>query len=212
MKNRLMKEIIINIMLIFLISGNIYSQNYFSDNQPASLFNKENTNTSASSITTASIGIAAILYLINPIVLYDNKKVYAGITKELSLGFGKFGEHRFAFEYSFVFTGNISNQLRFSYKYDFLLKDKIEPSHMLQATGVVSPGAGYFTNFNKTGVFPELTLGYSIRNHKLLIFPHIKLRHTFMFNKSDTDITDFSFGIILGFANPFTEVNIKRNY
>jgi len=211
MKNKLMK-IITYLILILLISGNIYSQNYFSDSQPVSLFDKENTNTSAFSITTVSIGIAAILYLINPIVLYDNKKVYAGITKELSVGFGKSGEHRFAFEYSYIFTGNNPSHLRFSYKYDFLLKDKIEPSHMLQGTGVISTGAGYFTNFNKTGFFPELTFGYSLRNHKLLIFPNVKIRHTFMINKNATDITDISFGIILGFANPFTEVNIKRNY
>jgi len=52
---------------------------------------------------------------------------------------------------------------------------------MLQGTGVVSLGAGYFTNFSKQGLFPELTYGYSLRNHKILIFPHIKIRHAFMF-------------------------------
>lgn len=207
-----MRNIIINIILIWLICCNVYSQTSSFNGQIESLTDKGNTTAPAFSITTASIGFAAILYMINPIVLYDNKKVYAGITKEFSLGFGKFGEHRFAFEYSFVFTGNISNHLRFSYKYDYLLKDKIEPSHMLQGTAVISPGAGYFTDFTKTGVFPEVAIGYSIRNHKILIFPHIKLRHTFMFKKIDTDITDISFGIILGFANPFTEVKIRRNY
>jgi hypothetical protein len=207
-----MKKIIINIVLILMTCYNIYSQSNLSGSQPVSLIKKETSMASISSITTLSMGIGAILYLINPIVLYDNKKIYAGVTKELSVGFGKLGEHRFAFEYSFVFSGNISNHLRFSYKYDFLLKEKIEPSHILQGTGVLSPGAGYFTNFNKTGIFPELTFGYAIRNHKILIFPNFKVRHTFMFNKNDTDITDISFGIILGIANPFIDVNIKRNY
>ncbi|MCX6166097.1 MAG: hypothetical protein NTU73_14750 [Ignavibacteriae bacterium] len=207
-----MKKIIINIILILVTCSNIYSQYIVSGSQPVSLLNIQNTTTSPTSMTTVSLGIGAILYLINPIVLYEDKKIYMGITKELSVGFGKFGENRFAFEYSFVFTGNISHHARLSYKYDLLLKENIEPSHMLQGTGVLSPGAGYFTNFNKHGIFPELTFGYSIRNHKILIYPHIKIRHTFMFNKNDSDITDISFGIILGFANPFNDVNIKRYY
>ena len=33
-----------------------------------------------------------------------------------------------------------------------------------------------------------------------------------MFRKQDSDITDISFGIILGFANPFIDVKIKRDY
>lgn len=173
---------------------------------------KDNTTSPASSFTTLSIGLGAILYIINPIVLYENKKIYAGITKELSVGFGKFGENRFAFEYSFIFAGNISHHFRFSYKYDFLLNKNIEPSHTLQGTGALSIGAGYFTNFDKHGIFPELTFGYSIRNHKILIYPHIKIRYTLMFRKQDSNITDISFGIIFGFANPFIDVNIKRHY
>jgi hypothetical protein len=201
---------IISIILFSLFCCDICSQQNISEHQPVLLLNKENTTTSTSSFTTVSVGLGAVLYLINPIVLYENKKIYAGITKELSVGFGKFGEHRFAFEYSFVFTGNISHHLRFSYKYDLLLKQNIEPSHTLQGTGVLSLGGGYFTNFNKQGFFPELTYGYSLRNHKILIYPHIKIRHTFMFRKQDSDITDISFGIIFGFANPFIDVNIKK--
>lgn len=205
-------KVIISIILLLLTCCNIYSQTNPSISQSISSLNKENPTTYVSSFTALSIGFGTILYLINPIVLYENRKVYAGITKELSVGFGKFGEHRFAFEYSFVFTGNISHHIRFSYKYDLLLKDKIESSHTLQGTGVLSLGAGYFTNFNKQGFFPELTYGYSLRNYKILIYPHVKIRHTFMFRKQDSDITDISFGIIFGFANPFIDVDIKRHY
>jgi hypothetical protein len=191
---------------------NIYTQINSLISQSISLPDKENSTASAKSFTTVSIGLGTILYLINPIVLYENKRIYAGITKELSVGFGKLGEHRIAFEYSFVFAGNISHHLRFSYKYDLLLTEKIQPSHTLQGTSVLSLGAGYFTNFNKQGIFPEFTYGYSLRNHKILIYPHIKIRHTFMFKKQDSDITDISFGIIFGFANPFIDVNIKKHY
>ncbi len=206
-----MKKIIINIILLLFICSNSYSQINSSTSQPISLPDKENTLNSPTSTSAIYIGAVVFLYLLNPIILYENKKVYAGITKELSVGFGKFGEHRFAFEYSFVFAGNISHHLRLSYKYDLLLDSKIEPSHNLQGTGVLSMGAGYFTNFDKQGIFPELTFGYSLRNHKLLIFPHIKIRHTFMFRKQDSDITDISFGIILGIANPFMDIKIRRD-
>jgi hypothetical protein len=206
-----MKSIII-ILVLLLPFRYIYSQSNIVENRSIMLQNEGGKITSGGPFTTASIGVGAFLYLINPILLYEDKKIYAGITKELSVGFGKFGEHRAAFEYSFVFTGNISHHIRFSYKYDLLLKSKIEPSHVLQGTAVVSLGAGYFTNFTKHGAFPELTFGYSLRNHKLLIYPHVKIRHTFMFNKGDGGITDLSFGIILGIANPFIDVKIKREY
>jgi hypothetical protein len=166
----------------------------------------------ASSVLPVSIGVLTAFYLLNPIAEYTNRKMYAGLTKEFSIGWGKLGEHRTSIEYSMIFGGNIRNYLRFSYKYDFLLASGIEPSHMLQGTGVISFGGGYFTDFNGNGAFPEITYGYSIRNHKLLFYPHIKFRHTFMFDKSKADITDLSFGIILGIANPFIDVNIKRKY
>ncbi|MBN1633324.1 MAG: hypothetical protein JW917_04075 [Ignavibacteria bacterium] len=205
-------RIIATIILLLLTCSNIYSQTIPSISPYVSLTDKENTTSPAFSYTALSIGIGAFIYLINPVLLYEDKKLYAGITKELSVGFGELGEHRVAFEYSFVLTGNISHHTRLSYKYDFLLRDNIKPSHTIQTTSVISAGAGYFTNFSKQGVFPELTFGYSFRNHKLLIYPHIKIRHTFMFRKPDTDITDISFGIILGIANPFVDVDIKRQY
>jgi len=165
-----------------------------------------------SSVLPISIGVLAAIYLLNPLVEYTDKKVFAGLTKEFSIGFGKIGEHRTAIEYSLVFGGNIRHYLRLSYKYDILLADGIKPSHILQGTSVVSLGAGYFTDFKGKGVFPEITYGYSIRNHKLLFYPHVKLRHTFMLTKDKPGITDISFGVILGLANPFIDVHIRRKY
>ncbi len=169
-------------------------------------------NSVSSTILPVSIGVIAAVYLINPIAEYTDRKLYLGLTKEVSIGWGELGQHRTSFEYSMIFGGNIRNYIRLSYKYDFLLKTGIEPSHMLQGTSVLSIGAGYFTDFNGKGIFPELTYGYSIRNHKLLFYPHIKLRYTFMLTKDKPSITDFSFGVILGIANPFIDVNIRRKY
>ncbi|MBE2226755.1 MAG: hypothetical protein IAE93_05415 [Ignavibacteria bacterium] len=165
-----------------------------------------------SSVLPISIGVLTAVYLLNPLVEYTDRKVYAGLTKEVSVGFGKLGQHRTAAEYSMVFGGNIRHYLRLSYKYDILLATGIQPSHMLQGTSVISVGAGYFTDFKGRGIFPEITYGYSIRNHKLLFYPHVKIRYTYMLTKDKPSITDLSFGVILGIANPFIDVNIRRKY
>ena len=207
------KKYIRVIFIIFIVIsfwGKTYSQHSF---KPANRISRlENLKlTSGSSFFPVSIAAASIFYIINPIILYENKKLFAGITKEFSIGFGKLGEHRFGAEYSFILGGNVKHHLRFSYKYDMLLKDNIKPSHMFQGTSVISLGAGYFTDYNGKGIFPEVTYGYSIRNHKLLFYPHVKLRYTYMFGKDKINKTDISFGIIFGIANPFIDVNIRRD-
>lgn len=174
--------------------------------------NKNEAYRKNSTVLPISLGVLSTVYLLNPIFELSDRKLYLGLTKEISIGWGKLGEHRTSAEYTMIFSGNIRHYLRFSYKYDFLLKTSIQPSHMLQGTSVLSAGAGYFTDFNSRGFFPEITYGYSIRNHKLLFYPHIKLRHTFIIEKEKTDITDFSFGIILGIANPFIDLDIRRKY
>ena len=158
-----------------------------------------------------AIGILSIFYFVNPIILYEDEKVSAGLTKEISLGFGDFGEYRAGFEYSLIFRGYQKSHIRLSFKYDNLL-DNIEPSNMLQGTSVLSIGGGYFTDFNGHGFFPEISYGYSIRNDKLLFYPHIKARYTVMTEKNKSNITDVSFGILIGFANPFIDLKIRRKY
>ncbi len=163
----------------------------------------------SSSTLPIAIGVASFLYLLNPILLFENDKISGGITKEISLGFGDFGQHRFSMEYSYLFRQNLSSNLRFAYKYDILLKRGITPSNFLQGTSVLSLGAGYFTNFSNHGYFPELSFGYSIRNNKLLFYPNIKIRYTYV--KNGSEIYDISAGIMLGFANPLIDNKIRRD-
>lgn len=197
-----MKKAII-ILFFMTVVFNVY---------PQYLKTKPISRSSASSVYPISVVAAAGLYLLNPIIVYDNKRLFMGFTKELSVGFGYFGEHRLSFEYSFIVSGSIRHHFRTGYKYDILLRKDLLPSNNMQGTGVVSIGAGYFYDLDKNGVFPEVSLGYSLRNHKLLLYPHIKLRHTFMFKKDESDITDLSFGFMFGIANPFIEVKIRRKY
>lgn len=211
MKNKGCIFFLIILISIIIFSNSLKSQTFFSSepSYKASYLTLRKTKTT--SVFPLAVGVAIVLYVINPIIVYEDKKLYAGLTKEFSVGWGKMGEHRTAFEYSFILGGNIRNYVRLSYKYDFLLAG-IEPSHMLQGSQTLSIGGGIFTDFNGTGGFPEITYGYSLRNHALLFYPHIKLRHTFMFKKGKSDNTDISFGLIIGIANPFIDVDIKRKY
>ena len=157
-----------------------------------------------------ALGVLIFLYLLNPMLLFEEGAA-VGLTKELSLGFGDFGEYRLGAEYSFIFRSNNTSQLRFSGNYDFLLDD-LQPSNMLQTSTVISLGGGYFTDFDANGYFAQSTFGFSIRNDKLLIYPHAKARFTYIPNDDRSHIFDLSFGIIIGFANPFMDLKIRRKH
>lgn len=202
-------------VLVLLQSVNSYSQNipFYSESENnfkiSSKFNspKEREEVSNSTLPVF-IGLWTFVYLFNPIIQLENDKISGGLTKEFSVGFGDFGQYRVSAEYSFIFRENQNNFLRGALKYDILLGGGIKPSNTLQSTSVVSIGGGYFTNFQNSGYFPEISYGYSIRNDKLLIYPSLKVRYTFVIGGSD--ITDFSFGLVLGIANPFTDMKIRN--
>ncbi len=168
---------------------------------------QKDKNETESTVIPVAVGLATFLYLFNPIVQFQNDKIAGGLTKEVSLGFGNFGQYRTSVEYTYLFRENQSSLLRAGLKYDILLKSGIKPSNTLQTTSVFTIGGGYFTDFENYGFFPEVSYGYSFRNDKILIYPSIKIRYTFV--DKGSDITDISFGIVLGIANPFMDLNIR---
>lgn len=184
----------------FLESNELYKPESF----PSPTFKDQN------STLPLALGLVLFLYLLNPILLFDDGAT-VGLTKELSLGFGELGQYRLGAEYTFLFRENNKSQLRFSANYDYLTTD-LEPSNLLQTTGVLSIGGGYFTDFDSHGFFPQLSYGFSIRNHKLLFYPHVKARYTFVNGAERNNMLDFSFGIILGIANPFIDMKIRRKH
>lgn len=211
-----MRKFLICFLLLTLFNVNNYAVgqtfnkdflrlNYKSDRP--SLSDKSETSNSTLPFV---IGVVSFLYLFNPIVLLQNDKIAAGLTKEVSVGFGDFGQNRFSLEYSFLFIADNKSTLRAAYKYDFLLKSGIKASNMLQGTSVFTLGAGYYTNFTDSGYFPEISYGYSVRNDKFLFYPSLKLRYTYVVNGSD--ILDFSMGIVLGIANPFIDTKIRNKH
>lgn len=223
--NKLSRVFIIHLILFYLLSNfNIRSQELnFNNSFEKNYFNLQNSSLSPSynnnyffsnnfnSTFPIALGIVGILYLINPIILFENDKIAAGFTKEFSIGFGYFGENRVGLEYSYIFRKNQKNILRLSYKYDLLLDNKIKPSNNPQGVSVISFGGGYYTDFDGFGFFPEVSYGYSLRNDKFLVYPNLKLRYTFT-SQEKSNIVDFSFGIIVGIANPFYDLNIRRKY
>ncbi|MCE1166228.1 MAG: hypothetical protein LWX07_12595 [Bacteroidetes bacterium] len=159
-------------------------------------------------VYTFSVIFASIIYLLDPIIMYENNKINLGINKEFSVGFGNFGEHRISFDYAYIFRKDNSQHVRAGYKYDLLLSD-LKPSNSLQASSAFTFGLSYFTDFTRSGASPEAGFGYSIRNHKFLIYPNLKFRYTYIFEKGKTNAFDFSFGVMIGIANPFIDKKIR---
>jgi hypothetical protein len=140
--------------------------------------------------TASAADIALALFPLNPILMIEGDKFYAGITKEISFGAYPYG--RVAAEYSLIFRETRLNHLRFSYNYDFGLEVRDMGALLLTI------GGGYFTDFHKEGFFPQVALGllFPIAEN-IGADPYIKLRHTFMTDSNESDISDLSLGLSL---------------
>ena len=205
----------IKYFLLIIISIYSFNTSYSQYLSPLSGFNSgikspAEKSENANSTLPISIAVASFLYLFNPNVLFENDKIAFGFTKEVSLGFGYFGQNRISFEYSYIFVNSLKSRLYAAYNHDILLKKGLKPSHLLQGTPTLTLGAGYFTNFENSGYSAESSYGYSIRNDKILFYPSFKLRFTYVPNGSD--ILDASLGIVIGIANPFIDLDIRRKY
>lgn len=139
-------------------------------------------------------GIPASWYLaaiINPMLVIEDKKIFFGLTKEISAGIFPYG--RLAFEYSYIFRSYNTSHLRFSYNYDFIL-----------AAGdfvgfIATPGAGFFTDTKNNGWFLQGSVSALLGPGEPLMFnPYLKYRHTFIKEKTKSNIHDISLGV--GFA------------
>lgn len=134
-----------------------------------------------------SLYVMGIISFISPMVVFEDKKTFFALTKEIS--FGKFSYGRFSFEYSYVFRSYNSSHIRLSYNYDFIL----EASDFIAF--VATPGAGYFTDTKNKGWFLQASAGpFLIFAEPWVVHPYLRYRHTFIKDKSKTDINDISLG------------------
>jgi hypothetical protein len=195
---------VLTFALFILLSVNIYSQNL----PVAPKLKLHNEKTIINDSIKVENGIkpgngfgfrlGALIFfsVLNPVVVFENKKIYLGTTRELTAGFGKYTKFRVSIEYSFIFRSFLKHHFRASAKYDIQLS-RSKGEYFNDQT-VVSLGAGYFADKEGSGIFPEVSIGFKI-GELLLFYPHIKLRHTFMLQKTKPDITDFSIGAALGY-------------
>ena len=134
--------------------------------------------------------IAAIILLPGPELLAENKKVYFGLTKEISAGIYPFG--RLAFEYTYIFRSYDRNHFRISYNYDFITETNSYVALWL------SLGLGYFTDTRNKGFFPQFSGAILIPlDMRVLeaVYPYVKTRYTFVRGQGNSNIFDFSLGI-----------------
>ena len=137
----------------------------------------------------------SLIYLPNPQLVYDNKEIYFGITKQLSfmLYRADFGVGRLGFEYSYVFSKEHPNHFRGSYIQDIPLVTSDFSVLLFSFEG------GYFTDLDKRGISGSAAINTLLGfNSFLYVNPYLKLRHTFML-QDRSDITDLSLGVGIGF-------------
>jgi len=156
------------------------------------------------SLNTAS-SVLMLAWPLNPMLVYENKKINFGITKEVSVAFplirtAKFGTiGRVGLEYSYIFRSERYSHVRSFFNVDI----PVDAGDFVAFT--TSIGGGYFTDTKKSGIFPQASFNMLVPfGEGFGINPYIKLRHTFMFDKTQSDVTDFSLGIgllILPFFN-----------
>ena len=97
---------------------------------------------------------------------------------------------RLGLEYSYIFRSDRNNHLRSFFNVDI----PVNAGDFVAFT--TSIGGGVFTDTKKSGIFPQASFNMFVPfGEGLGINPYIKLRHTFMLDKTQSDITDFSLGI-----------------
>ncbi|HMQ68152.1 MAG TPA: hypothetical protein PKA90_03930 [Ignavibacteria bacterium] len=134
-----------------------------------------------------SLGLIAVVFPVNPIFLIENKKFYAGLTKEFSLSLYPVG--RLAAEYSLIFRKTDLNQLRFSYNYDI----PVVASDF--AVIFLSLGGGYFTDFKKYGYFPQTSANFLLpATDDIAVNAYFKVRNVFVNEDEGSDVFDVSLG------------------
>jgi|SRR5690349_18216932 len=132
--------------------------------------------------------VIGIVSLISPMAVFEDKKVFFALTKEVSIG--KFPYGRLSFEYSYVFRSYNQSHFRFSYNYDIML----ESSEF--AAIIASPGVGYFTDTHNKGWFLQGSAGVLLPFSEFITYhPYIRYRHTFINDKLKSDINDISIGM-----------------
>ncbi|MBN1633971.1 MAG: hypothetical protein JW917_07400 [Ignavibacteria bacterium] len=136
----------------------------------------------------------------NPMLVIEDSKVHFAFTKEISVVIGSINlKHksilnRIGAEYSYIFRDVGNHHFRLFYSLDY-------PAYAGDFAAIsLSPGLGYFTDFKKSGAFPQLSTNIFIPvEDNFAVNLYLKARHSFIFQKNEKDLTDISLGLGLIF-------------
>lgn len=151
-----------------------------------------NISPSERSMGGSNLRIVSMIFPFNPIIAVEDGKVYFGFTKEVIAGIIGYGH--IASEYSYLFRSKNNSHLRFSYNYDIVTESGDLGGFLISA------GGGYFTDFNKKGIFPQISFNALMPvGDDAAVMPYVKVRYTFMTDKIQSNIFDFSLGLKTAF-------------
>jgi hypothetical protein len=148
-------------------------------------------------LTPFAIGMGVAILIANPMALYENDKFYFALAKEISVSYGKDRHIRNSFEYAYVFSNPLHSRFWLSMKYDFF--GKPQHNQWFDILPVFTVGAGFYADKEKRGIFPEVSFGLRGINKHFLFQPFIKARHTFIFDKDKSSVSDVSMGAAFGY-------------
>lgn len=190
-----MKIFLIALTILILATPTSHSQEIHTDNFKMNLndshtpaFEPAKSN-SSEDFTTAALIFA---WMVNPIIVYEDKHVDIGLTKEVTLFVFPFT--RLAAEYSRIFRSSNKDQFRIS--------ANLEIPFVVSDYGALSlgVGGGYFTDFKHTGYFPQAGVSFLFGpGENIGTNIYTKARYTFVTQEEKSNIFDFSVGAGLMF-------------
>ena len=156
----------------------------------------ENTGTQSDFLLKTGVSV----FPFNPMLILEDSKVHFALTKEVSVVIRSINlKHksilnRIGAEYSYIFRDDRNNHLRLFYSFDY-------PAYAGDFAAIsLSPGFGYFTDLKKSGVFPQVSTNFFIPvEDNIAVNIYLKARRSFVFQKNEKDVTDFSLGLGLVF-------------
>jgi hypothetical protein len=170
--------------LFLLISVNSFSQLSLPENR---LLNRDYSASNSGN----TIILSAIL-LITPTLILEDGNPYFGLSKELSIGRFPFG--RAEFDYSYIFRSERTSAVHLSYNLDIPLFGSRGSAFM------ISPGAGYYTDFTRKGFFGQLAIGLFATtgfSDAVAIHPCLKFRAAFI-KDGFPEVYEISLGVGFG--------------
>jgi hypothetical protein len=143
--------------------------------------------------TVNSLILGSIL-VISPSLIIEDGKSYFGLSKEISLG--KYPYGRAEFDYTFAFRQERKNMVHISYNLDIPANFNFNQPSLF----MFSPGAGYYTDFTRKGIFAQVAFGLWAStgfSDFVSIHPNIKVRRTFM-QDNQPGVFELSIGVGFG--------------